>query len=286
MKNKGMRMNTLLLLSIIGTVLLVLMSAMLLFFQTYRRALVRNAETAGQRSIAQVSKTVNDYLADINTVMNTLYAELEADELSREEFFDAFLRIRPDVIAVSTYTDTGNLVRCYSIGHTPMNTEEPNLSFDRQRLKSEPDGYISAPHVVNLFAGYYPWSITMVSPAKAGLAEKWVALDISCSNISDYINDVGIGRRGYCFLLDTDGNIVYHPQQQLLYSDLKTENMELISSLDDGSHMDGRVIYTLQTLDNDRWRVVGVSFVVPHQCAALPGTLPADSGPCPSHGAV
>ena len=261
MKNKGMRMNTLLLLSIIGTVLLVLMSAMLLFFQTYRRALVRNAETAGQRSIAQVSKTVNDYLADINTVMNTLYAELEADELSREEFFDAFLRIRPDVIAVSTYTDTRNLVRCYSIGHTPMNTEEPNLSFDRQRLKSEPDGYISAPHVVNLFAGYYPWSITMVSPAKAGLAEKWVALDISCSNISDYINDVGIGRRGYCFLLDTDGNIVYHPQQQLLYSDLKTENMELISSLDDGSHMDGRVIYTLQTLDNDRWRVVGVSFV-------------------------
>ena len=261
MKHKGLRMNTVMLLSIIGTVLIVLAGAMLLFYQTYRRALIRNAETSGQRSIAQVSKTVNDYLGDIDSVMNTLYSELDAGTTTREEFFDAFLRIRPDVIAVSTYTEDGELVRCYSLGHEPLAGPGINLSFDRERLETEPEGYISAPHVVNLFAGYYPWSITMVSPAGAGLAEKWVALDISCSIISDYINDVGIGRRGYCFLLDTDGNIVYHPQQQLIYSDLKTENVELISSLEDGSHEDGSVIYTLQTLDNARWRVVGVSYM-------------------------
>ena len=261
MKHKGLRMNTVMLLSIIGTVLIVLAGAMLLFYQTYRRALIRNAETSGQRSIAQVSKTVNDYLGDIDSVMNTLYSELDAGTTTREEFFDAFLRIRPDVIAVSTYTEDGELVRCYSLGHEPLAGSGSNLSFDRERLETEPEGYISAPHVVNLFAGYYPWSITMVSPAGAGLAEKWVALDISCSIISDYINDVGIGRRGYCFLLDTDGNIVYHPQQQLIYSDLKTENVELISSLEDGSHEEGSVIYTLQTLDNARWRVVGVSYM-------------------------
>lgn len=261
MKNKGMRMNTLLLLAIIGTVLVVLFSAMLLFFQTYRRALIRNAETSGQRSIAQVSKTVNDYLYDTDTVMNTLYAELEAGETARTEFFDAFLRIRPDVIAVSTYTGNGSLVRCYALDHEPLAAPGSNLSLDAERLASEPEGYVSAPHVVSLFAGYYPWAITMVSPVDAGVSEKWVALDISCSNISDYINDVGIGRRGYCFLMDTDGNIVYHPQQQLIYSDLKSENVELISALADGSHVEGSVIYTLQTLENARWRVVGVSFV-------------------------
>lgn len=261
MKNKGIRMNTLLLLAIIGTVLVVLFSAMLLFFQTYRRALIRNAETSGQRSIAQVGKTVNDYLKDTDTVMNTLYAELEAGETVRKEFFDAFLRIRPDVIAVSTYTKSGNLVHCYALDHEPLTALDDNLSLDAERLLSEPEGYVSAPHVVNLFAGYYPWTITMVSPVNTGAAEKWVALDISCSNISDYINDVGIGRRGYCFLMDTDGNIVYHPQQQLIYSDLKSENVELISALADGSHVEGSVIYTLQTLDNERWRVVGVSFV-------------------------
>lgn len=57
------------------------------------------------------------------------------------------------------------------------------------------------------------------------------------------------------------GNIVYHPQQQLIYSDLKQENTALISSLDDGSHVIGTMIYTVQTLTSGNWRVVGVSFV-------------------------
>ena len=260
MKNREPRMKTVLLLSIIGTVVIVLLGAMLLFFQTYRRALIRNAETAGQRSIAQAGNTVNNYLSEIDTVMNTLRAELQTDDEDREEFFDAFLRIRPDVVAVSTYTDTGSPVRCYSPDRVPLPDPGVNLSLDLQRLETSPDGYVSAPHVVSLFAGYYPWVITMVSPSDTGLNEKWVALDISCSNISEYINNVGIGRRGYCFLLDTDGNIVYHPQQQLIYSDLKTENITLISTLSDGSHVEGSVIYTVQTLDNLRWRVVGVSY--------------------------
>lgn len=54
--------------------------------------------------------------------------------------------------------------------------------------------------------------------------------------------------------MDTDGNIVYHPQQQLIYSDLKTENTALIAKLDDGGHVDGKVIYTVQLLDNGRWK--------------------------------
>ena len=260
MKNREPRMKTVLLLSIIVTVVIVLLGAMLLFFQTYRRALIRNAETAGQRSIAQAGNTVNNYLSEIDTVMNALHAELQTDDEDREEFFKAFLRIRPDVVAVSTYTETGRPVRCYSLDRVPLTEPGVNLSLDLQRLESAPEGYVSSPHVVSLFAGSYPWVITMVSPSCAGTDEKWVALDISCSNISEYINNVGIGRRGYCFLLDTDGNIVYHPQQQLIYSDLKTENIALISALNDGSHVEGSVIYTLQTLENLRWRVVGVSY--------------------------
>ena len=103
--------------------------------------------------------------------------------------------------------------------------------------------------------------MTIIRPVDAGKWEKWVAVDISCTNISSYINGIGIGQRGYCFLEDTNGNIVYHPQQQLIYSDLKQENTALISTLDDGSHVIGTMIYTVQTLASGSWRVVGVSFV-------------------------
>lgn len=261
MKQRGLRMNTVLLLALIGTVLVVLLSAMLLFLRTYQSSLIRNAETNSRRSIAQAANAVNEYLAEIDRDMDILGATLEDGSVERKEFFDVFLRIRPDVVAVSTYSAAGRLLNCYSLLGEVRRAPRENLSFDPGLMEFYGEGYISAPHVVSLFEGAYPWVVTMIAPLGAGEAERWVALDISCSNISDYINGVGIGQRGYCFLMDTDGNIVFHPQQQLIYSDLKAENTALIASLPDGSQADGNVIYTVQTLSNGRWRAVGVSFV-------------------------
>ncbi len=253
-------MNTVLLLALISTVILVLVSVSVLFMRSYKNSLISNASTNSQRTISQVSNTVNEYLDSIDIDMETLCASLENPSIDREEFFNVFLNIRPDVVAVSTYDASGNLVNCYSLlGDVRVPLDE-NTSFDSAKMDMYTDGYISAPHVVSLFEGEYPWVITMTSPLNVE-GECWIALDISCTNISSYINDVGIGQRGYCFLLDSDGNIVYHPQQQLIYSNLKSENIEHIATLSDGTHVEENVIYSIETLNGSHWRVVGVSFV-------------------------
>ncbi len=70
---------------------------------------------------------------------------------------------------------------------------------------------------------------------------------------------MGVGRRGYCFIADRNGEIIYHPQQQILFSGLRTENTDLISSLPDGVTNEKNVIYTVKTTDGGVWRIVGVS---------------------------
>ena len=260
MKTKGLRMNTVLLLALIGTVILVLVSVSILFMRSYKNSLIGNASTNSQRTISQVSNTVNEYLDGIDMDMEILCASLEDPSIDREEFFNVFLRIRPDVVAVSTYDASGSLVNCYSLLGDVRDPLDENTSFDRTMTDKYSEGFVSAPHVVSLFESKYPWVITMTAPLDVD-GECWIALDISCTNISSYINDVGIGQRGYCFLLDSDGNIVYHPQQQLIYSDLKSENIELIASLPDGTHVEENVIYSIETLNGSHWRVVGVSFV-------------------------
>ena len=261
MKKRGLRLNTVLLLSIIGTVAAVLLCAVLLFLKTYQQSLIRSAQTSGRRSIAQVSSTVESYLKEMEGAMALAEESLRETGEDREEFFRVFLEIRPEVVAASTYNEAGELVNCYGRG-TPMEPGEgENLSFRRESLTDYRDGYVSAPHVVTFFKGWYPWAVTMISRLDGPGEERWAALDIRCGDISSYINGVGIGQRGYCFLMDAEGNIVYHPQQQLLYSELKRENIALISALPDGSHVEGNVIYTVQSLENGRWKVVGVSFV-------------------------
>ena len=259
MKKKGLSMNLIMALSLTAVAVCVLVCTLLFFMQTYRQTLLRNAETTSRQAIAQVSSTINDYLDDMNGAVELLNEYLTAPEEDRGARLQTFLEIRPDVVAVTTYDAQGQMRNCYNLGHQLRDPILTNLSLDPEKLAENQNGYISAPHVMSIFQEYYPWVVTIVSPANTFEEERWVAVDISCSNISAYINGVGIGQRGYCFLEDTEGNLVYHPQQQLIYSALKTENTALTAWLTDGTHVEGNVIYTVQTLNNRNWRVVGVS---------------------------
>lgn len=254
-------MNAVLMLAILSAVAAVLICTMMVFLRTYRQSLYRSAQTNARRTISQAAGTVEEYLDDINKLMELLEQSLEEGEADRDEFFDTFLAIRPDVVAASTYDAAGRLINCYSLTCSVRPGITVNLSFDARRMEDYRNGYVSAPHVVSLFEGYYPWVVTMIAPLDTAGSEDWVALDISCSNISSYINGIGIGQRGYCFLMDGRGDIVYHPQQQLLNYELKSEDSGYIARLSDGSHVTGGVIYTVQSLKNGAWRMVGVSYV-------------------------
>ncbi len=259
MKKKSLSMNVIMVLSLSAVAVSVLVCATLVFLQAYRDAMIRNAKTTSRQAVAQVSSVMNEYLEDMNDALHLLEDYLQTPAAQRQERFETFLQIRPDVVAVTTYDGSGGMRNCYSLGHTVRADILKNLSLDPDRLQDYQAGEVSAPHVMSIFEGYYPWVVTVVAPVQTSLGERWLAVDISCSNISSYISGVGIGQRGYCFLEDTAGNIVYHPQQQLLYSDLKHENTELIASMDDGVSLSGNLIYSVQTLENSTWRVVGVS---------------------------
>ena len=259
-KRRGLSMTSILVLALVGTITAIVLGAMAVFLQTYQRSLIRSVQTSARQSVAQVGKTVEDYLDDVNSLMELLERKLEDPRQDRDDFFAAFLQIRPDVVAVTTYDAAGGLVDCRSRGAKRTEIYQ-NLSFDPDKMDDYAGGYVSTPHVASIFQGYYPWVVTLVAPLDAPGREEWIALDISFSSISAYLNDVGIGQHGYCFLMDQSGNIIYHPQQQLLYAGLKSEDTEALSALRDGTYVDDTVIYCLTSVAGSDWRIVGVSYV-------------------------
>ena len=264
---KGLRTTTILFTVVVGAVTVILCCCILLFLNRYRSAMVRNARTSSAQSAAHVSNTVGNYLRDMEQAMALVEQSLVEDPDSRDEQLSTFLKFRPDVIAVTSYTPTGELLDCWSLGREPRENILLNLSFDLDQARAAAP-YMTAPHVVTIFERFYPWVVTMTQPLpdRGGLPAQggeaaWVSLDLSFSSISSYINHVSIGQRGYCFLMDAAGNIVYHPQQQLLYSGLKSEDTAALAALADGSYADDTVIYSLTSVEGSGWRVVGVSYV-------------------------
>ena len=260
---KRLSMSGVLVLVITGVVLGMVIFTMVLFLNTYQQSLVRSAQTSSRQAVEQVSNTVAGYVSDMDGLLTLVKDTLEEtgrDDQLRREFFEDLLLIRTDVAAVTTYDSAGNLLDCRTLEHEPREIIYENLSFQGQWLSKYGEGYISQPHVESIFPGWYPWVVTMIEPLERDGEEAWVALDLRFASISSYINNVGIGQHGYCFLMDESG-ILYHPQQQLIYSQLKSEDTDTLADLPDGTYSESNVIYVLKTVEGSPWRVVGVSYV-------------------------
>lgn len=246
---------------VVGVVAVILCCCIFLFLDRYRSAMVQSAQTSSAQAVSQVSNTVGNYLLDMDQAMQLVEQSMSESADSRDELLSAFLKFRPDVVAVTSYSSDGTLLDCWSLNHEPKENIFQNLSFNIDKARSSGGPYMTAPHVETIFEGYYPWVVTMTAPLTGSSEAAWVSLDLSFSSISSYINNVGIGQRGYCFLMDTDGNIIYHPQQQLIYSGLKSEDTSALAALEDGAYADDTVIYCVTSIENSDWRVVGVSYV-------------------------
>ena len=85
-------------------------------------------------------------------------------------------------------------------------------------------------------------------------------IDLNYSAISELCDQSMVGNQGYAFIVDADGNIVYHPQQQQLYNELQTENIDLVMNA--GSDIvtwgDGinKKMYSISRSEKTGWTVV------------------------------
>ena len=255
----GLRITAILVSMVVGIVALVLCCLTTLFAKQYWDSIMLGARTTSSQAVSQVSSTVSNYLRDMNQAMDLVEGSMSED--NRDELLEAFLTFRPDVVAVTSYSSQGDLLQCWSPGNTLRKEVLENLSFHLDQAQDSQGSFLSLPHVESIFEGYYPWVVTLTAPLPQGGETAWVSLDLSFSSISSHINNVSIGQHGYCFLMDQAGNIVYHPQQQLLYSGLKSEDTAKLAALPDGTFSDDTVIYSLTSVGGSHWRVVGVSYM-------------------------
>lgn len=230
------------------------------FINIYRNSTEQSAITSSDQAVVQVNNIVSNYTDNISTLMELIQENMNAEELERDEFLSNMIRIQNDVVAIILYDQDGTILNCWSGDYQKKESPIKDLSYYPVTDNTENELCISSPHVESLLEGYYPWVVTMTQTQK-GEDGYQIAMDIRFSSIANYVDDVGIGQHGYCFIIDGNGNMIYHPQQQLIYSGLKEEHVSELGELEDGAHVIDDVIYSIKTIENYEWRIIGVSFV-------------------------
>lgn len=258
------RLSALTVLSVTAACLLAVSVCVMIFATVYSKAVLRDAQVNAEQTVSQTAVSVENSLNAMKYRLSQVaaLAARSEDAAGFGSAIAALTNVENDIFAVTVYDANGGVVSCTASGEKPKETVFRDLSFDAELFSVAAPYAITKPHVQTGFAGVYPWVVTMAVKTDEPILGNgmYVAMDFRFSEIAGYMDGIGIGRHGYCFILDRDGSVVYHPQQQMLYSGIKSEDTAALCALSDGVHIEKNVLYALHTTADARWRIVGVSY--------------------------
>jgi two-component system sensor histidine kinase YesM len=240
-----------------------MIAACVVFIIIYKNSITESAKVTAEQEVSLVQGNINMNISAINQDFMLLKDTVGqcSSELDLKRDLESVTSVRNGVVAVMVYDLDGNML-CYGSKDGEMKADNDNdLSF-RPSVFDDDEGHISVPHVQNMFAGYYPWVITIGYRITSRVydSEVYLAMDVDINSVLSYIASAKIGQSGYCFVMDEYGNIVYHPQQQLIHCGLKEENTDMLAGMVNDTVVKGECIYSVEKLENYNWLIVGVSY--------------------------
>ncbi len=243
------------------------------FFSTFSDNAEKNAASSMQQIMNQATINLENYLHSMIGISDLIQSKISVAPLGNlEEINDVLsltLEIRKDIVAVSIYTDNGNLLLTspkYQYDNTYLVTQQ---EWFLKSIEDPLDYLFQPPHVQRLFEDKRPWVISLshgITSDVSSIPQQFITkVDMNFSVIEQLCSEVVLGQRGYIYIVDSSGNIIYHPQQQLIYTGLKQEDIEEALKKEPGSYLDTyqgeKRITTIMNIEHANWTMVGVSFL-------------------------
>jgi two-component system sensor histidine kinase YesM len=182
---------------------------------------------------------------------------------SRVSVFLQNLRaVRGDIDSVFVARSPGEILT--SEGKVGLNPylDQKQLGWYKPYLKAGSRIVVSSARVENVLANRYTWVVSLALPSED---QKVVQVDLNYEVIRDLCRALQLGRSGYVYIVNSNGELVYHPRQQLVYSKIKEEKTSEVLAMKNGTLTtrvgDRTVVYTAATSTHTGWTVVGVSFL-------------------------
>lgn len=255
--------------------ILVLFFFGLLTFYLFERTLTQVSTDHVSQMINKLNQITDNYIAYMEDIASVVLKQQDINDFIAREgqpdredsaFIGSIIEIRGDIVNIILKMDDDKFL-----------TDNPDdrlnntiILEDEQwfRSASRINSYssISSSHVQNIIAGDYPWVISlvrMIAP-EADRSGGVLLVDLNYNVIRELCSGIQFGQKGYIFIVNRKGEIVYHPRQDLIYNDLKHEHIDRLLLEKEGSFItvvdDAEILYTFSRAKLTGWTAVGVSY--------------------------
>ena len=200
------------------------------------------------RMVDQVNLNLDNYLRNMMRISDSMYyrviknADLSTDNISNDMSL-LYETNRDLLISIGVFSNSGKVIAAEPLTQLKPSADVSGENWFKNAARKIENCHFSTPHVQNLFVdpdNKYRWVVSLsrsVELTSAGSITHGVLLvDMNFSGIEQICKNVDLGESGYIYLIDGNGEIIYHPRQQLIYSNLIHENNYAAAKYDDGNH--------------------------------------------------
>ncbi|HAE21893.1 MAG TPA: histidine kinase [Spirochaetaceae bacterium] len=234
-----------------------------------------------QQLVNQVAANIDSYIDYMDSVSVFVQADRDVQEFlgapsaerrgragpGASALLSTLVRSRKDISLVAVFDYEGGFISDDPEHRLNPFAEPARQSWFGMAQKESGRSVISSSHVQNVILDRYIWVISLsreILDSRSGLGSGVLLVDLNFDVIERICSSIELGKRGYIFIVDRNGEIVYHPQQQLIYGGLKSENIPLIVASADEYFTEASegsdLLYSIKTMGATGWKVVGVNY--------------------------
>ena len=223
----------------------------------------------------QTTINLEDYLRNMRRISDAMYyTVIKNTDIGTESLDDSMTLLyeanKDKLVSVACYTNDGNLTAA-----SPVATQKNGINVTSQEWFQDAVGelenfHFSTPHVQNLFddpSYRYYWVVSLsrtVELTRNGNSMLGVLLvDMNYSSIEQLLEKANTDTSGeYVYLMAPDGEIIYHPKQNLIHMGLYEENNTEAAGYEDTTvkenfHGEKRLV-TVKTISYTGWKLISV----------------------------
>lgn len=248
------------------------------FSQRFVKSTERLAISNNKNVLDQMNLNLDNYLHNMMSISNTLYYSIikntdfgkDSSSIVSSQMKTLYDANASSLVSMAIFSDEGELIAAQPLSRTKTNVDPVASEWFVKANEQIENVHFSTPHVENLFINsdnIYHWVVSLsrsVEITKGGeIIHGVVLVNMNFTGIEQICKNVDLGESGYVYIVDRNGELIYHPKQQLIYGGITRENNKKAAQYSEGSHMETfegkeRQI-TVKTVGYTGWKIIGVS---------------------------
>ncbi len=225
--------------------------------------------------VNQVNLNLSSYLRNIMKISDGVYynvikkSDLSSDDINKE--MELIYDTNKDfLVSITLFSKYGEVIAGHPIKKLKPSVDPRENEWFSNAVTKKENLHFSTPHVQNLFEDLsyrYRWVVSasraVELTSNGEISQGVLLVDMNFSGIEQIFKNIDISKSGYIYLTDGKGEIIYHPRQKLIYSDLIKENNKTATEYEDGTFTEvfegEKRLVTVKSVGYTGWKIIAVT---------------------------